>query len=86
MTINDEPPKRPRGRPRKSRPENPDPPRPVGRPSLGDDAKTQNVTIRLSPEEYALWKQLASEQGMNIPPETQKSPVGQGKFGGERGI
>lgn len=66
MTTNDEPLKRPRGRPRKPKPENPEPRRPRGRPSLGDDAKVHNISIRLSDNEYQLWKRLASEQGMTL--------------------
>lgn len=66
MTANDEPVKRPRGRPRKPPPENPPPKRPVGRPSIGDAAKVQNVTIRLAPEEYREWKRMAEEQGLSL--------------------
>ena len=66
MTTNNEQPKRPRGRPRKPKPENPEPKRPRGRPSVGNDAKTQNVTIRLSPDEYAHWKRLATGKGMTL--------------------
>lgn len=66
MTTNDEQFKRPRGRPRKPAPENPIPKRPRGRPSIGTDAKTQNVTVRLAPDEYAYWKRLAREKGVTL--------------------
>lgn len=66
MTADNQPPKRPRGRPRKPPPENPPPPRPRGRPSLGDDAKTHIVSIRLDHEECEFWKRLAAEQGITM--------------------
>lgn len=66
MTENEDPVKRPRGRPRKPRPENPEPPRPRGRPSLGDNARTQNVTIRFTQDELEALKRLAAEEGVPL--------------------
>lgn len=65
--MTDEPIKRPRGRPRKSRPEGEvTQKRPRGRPALGDKAKTINVTARLTKAEYELWKQLAKDKGITL--------------------
>lgn len=66
MTTDNDPPKRLRGRPRKPPPENPEPKRPRGRPSLGHDAKIQNVTIRLAPDDYDRWRQMARERGITL--------------------
>lgn len=66
MTTNDDTPKRPRGRPPKPRPENPEPKRPRGRPALGEAARTHNVTIRFSPADYQMLKRLAQEEGVTM--------------------
>ncbi|MDR1613854.1 MAG: hypothetical protein LBT97_13905 [Planctomycetota bacterium] len=65
MTNNSEPAKRPRGRPKKSRSSAP-PPKPIGRPHLGDAAKRITVTVRVTPGEYELWRKQAEEAGVPL--------------------
>lgn len=64
---NDNPNKRSRGRPRNPKPEGLEQPRrPRGRPALGEKSKSVSVTLRVTREEYELFKQLAKEQDKTL--------------------
>ncbi len=64
MTTEDQPPKRPRGRPRKPQPLNPPPKRPRGRPAKAEDErKTIHVPLRFTPAEHAALHQAADDAG-----------------------
>lgn len=64
MNDDDKRPKQPKAKPAPA-PSAP-PKRGRGRPSIGDRAKRHNIAIRVTPEEYRLWKRLAGEQGMTM--------------------
>lgn len=66
MTTDDQPTKRPRGRPRKPPDPNPPPKRPRGRPSIGDDARNHCLSVRVNDAEYQLWQRLAADAGMTL--------------------
>ena len=67
MNPNPEQPKRPRGRPRKPKPEDPAlPKRPRGCPPKGDDAKILGFTVKLTRKEMDAWRKLAEHRGMTL--------------------
>ncbi len=66
MTTDNEPVKRPRGRPRKPTPEGTPEPKRMGRPPLGENRKTEYIGVRLTKADHQLWTSLAKEQGIPL--------------------
>ena len=67
MDNDDSPIKRPRGRPRKPKPEGLEQlRRPRGRPALGGKSKSISITLRVTRREHAILKQLAKDQGLTL--------------------
>ena len=53
--------------PKKVKPDNMMPlRRKIGRPSLYDNARTVSYHVKVTPNEYSLWKKLSKEKGLSL--------------------
>ncbi len=66
MSTDNEPIKRPRGRPRKPKPEGTQEPKRMGRPPLGEKRKDVRILVRLTKADHQLWTSLARAQGIPL--------------------